>query len=54
MTVPCCNVIEHDDFTAARCPGLMTYRWPVYVCDTCRGQCGVLAHPRCDTSPLPD
>lgn len=53
-TLPCCSVIEQPDGTAYRCRGVMSSRWRVYVCDTCRGQCGILAHPTCSTHPLPD
>ena len=45
VSLPCCNEIEHEDYTATRCTGLMVHGWPEYVCDTCRARCGALAHP---------
>jgi hypothetical protein len=38
---PCCNVTEPDGIL---CDGTERAGWPVFVCDTCRGQCGALAH----------
>jgi hypothetical protein len=38
---PCCNVTEPDGIL---CNGTERAGWPVFVCDTCGGNCGALAH----------
>ena len=45
---PCCNVTEPDGIP---CDGTMRAGWPVFTCDTCRAQCGALAHPAHDIPP---
>jgi hypothetical protein len=46
VPLPCCNWIETaDDIGGGPCAGTMKPGWPEYVCDTCRGRCGALAHP---------
>jgi hypothetical protein len=46
VSLPCCNEIEHEDYTATRCTGTMVAGWPEYVCDTCQGRCGAQVHPQ--------
>lgn len=45
---PCCGYREHDDGTATACGGTMTLTWPEWVCGTCGGRCGALAHLGCE------
>lgn len=40
--LPCCNIIEPDGIP---CSGTMRAGYPEYVCGTCGGRCGALAHP---------
>jgi len=56
MQLPCCNTYwlqegEDNRLVEHGCQGTMSVRddFLVYVCDTCRAQCGSLVHHLCDT-----